>query len=120
MSTFAVLGMNENFAREEAKKKVRDFKVEKDSRIDLTMSQWLEAVEARVIKIMDSKRVVQLSSMFDAPQYAAEYAERVRALGRCRDVAIKAKVRANQPGSRGKSPTKTSWISWSMDYTGSL
>ena len=29
MSTFAVFGMNEHFAREEAKRKVRDFKIEK-------------------------------------------------------------------------------------------
>ncbi|MGV8865226.1 MAG: hypothetical protein ACOH2T_29320 [Pseudomonas sp.] len=59
--------MNEHFAREEAKKKVRDFKIEKGRRIDLSMSQWLQAVEDRVIKVMDGKRVVQLSSMFDAP-----------------------------------------------------
>jgi hypothetical protein len=67
MSTFAVFGMNEHFAREEAKRKVRDFKIEKGKRIELTMSQWLQAVEDRVIKIMDGKRVAQLSSMFDAP-----------------------------------------------------
>ncbi|WP_223531287.1 hypothetical protein [Pseudomonas sp. GL-R-19] len=67
MSTFAVFGMNEHFAREEAKRKVRDFKIEKGKRIELSMSQWLQAVEDRVIKIMDGKRVAQLSSMFDAP-----------------------------------------------------
>ncbi len=67
MSTFAVFGMNEHFAREEAKRKVRDFKIEKGQRIELSMSQWLQAVEDRVVKIMDGKRVAQLSSMFDAP-----------------------------------------------------
>lgn len=67
MSTFAVFGMNEHFAREEAKRKVRDFKIEKGKRIELSMSQWLQAVEDRVVKIMDGKRVAQLSSMFDAP-----------------------------------------------------
>lgn len=67
MSTFAVFGMNEHFAREEAKRKVRDFKIEKGHRIELTMSQWLQAVEDRVVKIMDGKRVAQLSNMFDAP-----------------------------------------------------
>ena len=67
MSTFAVFGMNEHFAREEAKRKVRDFKIEKGKRVELSMSQWLQAVEDRVIKIMDGKRVAQLSSMFDAP-----------------------------------------------------
>lgn len=67
MSTFAVFGMNEHFAREEAKRKVRDFKIEKGKRIELTMSQWLQAVEDRVVKIKDGKRVAQLSCMFDAP-----------------------------------------------------
>jgi hypothetical protein len=67
MSTFAVFGMNEHFAREEAKRKVRAFKIEKGQRIELSMSQWLQAVEDRVVKIMDGKRVAQLSSMFDAP-----------------------------------------------------
>ncbi|CAI8787849.1 MULTISPECIES: hypothetical protein [Pseudomonas] len=67
MRTFAVFGMNEHFAREEAKRKVRDFKIEKGKRIELSMSQWLQAVEDRVVKIMDGKRVAQLSSMFDAP-----------------------------------------------------
>jgi len=67
MSTFAVFGMNEHFAREEAKRKVRDFKIERGQRIELSMSQWLQAVEDRVIKIMDGKRVAQFSSMFDAP-----------------------------------------------------
>lgn len=67
MSTFAVFGMNEHFAREEAKRKVRDFKIEKGRRVELSMSQWLQAVEDRVVKIMDGKRVAQLSSMFDAP-----------------------------------------------------
>ena len=119
MSTFAVFGMNENFAREEAKKKVRDFKFEKGSRIELSMSQWLQAVEDRVIKIMDSKRVSQLSGMFDAPQFAAEYAERVRKIGRCRDVIIRAKVKSPQKDAKKKSGTKLSWMDYSMDYTGS-
>lgn len=39
MSTFAVFGMNENFAREEAKKKVRSFKIEKGQRTELSPSQ---------------------------------------------------------------------------------
>jgi len=31
------------------------------------MSQWLQAVEDRVIKIIGGKRIALLSSMFDAP-----------------------------------------------------
>ncbi|WP_085716577.1 hypothetical protein [Pseudomonas sp. B28(2017)] len=84
--------MSEHFARKEAKRKVRGFKFEKGQRIEFSMSQWLQDVEDRVIKIMDGKRVAQLSSMFDAPQYAAEYAERIRKLERCRDVIIRSLI----------------------------
>ncbi|MBD9599358.1 hypothetical protein IB252_05885 [Pseudomonas sp. PDM10] len=117
MSTFAVFGMNEHFAREEAKRKVRDFKIEKGKRVELSMSQWLQAVEDRVVKIMDGKRVAQLSSMFDAPQYAADYAERIRKLGRCRDVIIRAKIKLPQNDLRRKSPTKLSWMDYSPEST---
>lgn len=77
------------------------------------MSQWLQAVENRVVKIMDGKRVAQLRSMFDAPQHAAEYAERIRKLGRCRDVIIRAKIKLPQNDAKRKSATKLSW----MDYS---
>jgi hypothetical protein len=117
MSTFAVFGMNEHFAREEAKRKVRDFKMEKGQRIELSMSQWLQAVEDRVIKVMDGKRVVQLSSMFDAPQYTADYAERIRKLGWCRDVVIRAKIKLPQSDSKQKSATKLSWMDYSIEST---
>jgi ribosomal protein L5 len=117
MSTFAVFGMNEHFAREEAKRKVRDFKIKKGQRIELSVSQWLQAVEDRVIKIMNGKRVVQLSSMFDAPQYAANYAERIRKLGRCRDVIIRAKVKVPQNDVRRKSAMKLSWVDYSIEST---
>ncbi|MFJ2364803.1 hypothetical protein ACIPIN_14110 [Pseudomonas sp. NPDC087697] len=93
MSTFAVFGMTEHFAREEAKRKVR------------------------VIKIMDGKRIAQLSRMFDAPQYAADYADRIRKLGRCRDVIIRAKVKLPQDDLRRKSPTKLSWMDYSPEST---
>jgi hypothetical protein len=117
MSTFAVFGMNENFAREEARRKVRDFKIEKGIRIELSMSQWLAAVEARVIKIMDGKRVVQLSSMFDAPQFASEYAEMVRKNGRCRDVRVRARTKVPATNTRSKSATKLSWSDYATEET---
>lgn len=117
MSTFAVFGMNEHFAREEAKRKVRDFKIEKGQRIELSMSQWLQAVEDRVVKIMDGSRVAQLSSMFDAPQYAADYADRIRKLGRCRDIIIRAKIKLPQNDTRRKSATKLSWMDYSPEST---
>ncbi|QHF38588.1 hypothetical protein PS893_01748 [Pseudomonas fluorescens] len=117
MRTFAVFGMNEYFAREEAKRKVRDFKIEKGKRIELSMSQWLQAVEDRVVKIMDGKRVAQLSSMFDAPQYAADNTERIHKPGRCRDVVIRAKVKLPQNDAKRKSATRLSWMDHSLEST---
>jgi hypothetical protein len=58
MSTFAVFGMTEHFAREEAKKKTPAKK---------TMQEWLDAVEARVDQVLEGSRCVQLSNLFDAP-----------------------------------------------------
>jgi hypothetical protein len=40
MSTFAVFGMNEHFAREEAKRKVRDFKIK--GRKSATKLSWMD------------------------------------------------------------------------------
>ena len=71
----------------------------------------------RVIKMMDGKRVAQLSSMFDAPQCTAEYAERIRKLGRCRDVIIRAKIKLPQNDAKRKSATKLSWMDYSPEST---
>jgi len=59
--------------------------------------------------------VAQLSSMFDALQYAADYADRIRKLGRCRDVIIRAKIKLPQNDLRRKSPTKLSWLDYSPE-----
>lgn len=68
MSTFAVFGMTEHFAREEARKKTPT----NVGKTQLTEAQWLEAVERRVEQVMAGARVAQLSALYDAPpQFAS-------------------------------------------------
>lgn len=71
MTTFAVFGMSENWAREEAKEHTPTFKHENGKRIDLTVSEWEAEVESQIKKIMAGKKCVQLSPMFDAPPVRA-------------------------------------------------
>lgn len=67
MTTFAVFGMSENWAREDAKEHTPTFKNENGKRVDLTVSEWAVEVEVQVAKIMEGKKCVRLSPMFDAP-----------------------------------------------------
>ncbi|MFJ3367306.1 hypothetical protein [Pseudomonas sp. NPDC086251] len=66
ISTFAVFGMNEHLAHEETKRKVRDFKIEKGQRIELSESMTLSRRGS-----VDQDHVQQasraLSSMLDGP-----------------------------------------------------
>lgn len=67
MSTFAVFGMSESWARDEAKETTGTHKMEGAKRVERTIAEWEEAVEAEVARIMASKKSVRLSPMFDAP-----------------------------------------------------
>ncbi|MEB0226301.1 hypothetical protein [Pseudomonas sp. 10S4] len=67
MSTFAVFGMSENWAREEAREQTSTHKTENGKRLERTIPEWEAAVEAYVAKIMAGKKCVRLSPMFDAP-----------------------------------------------------
>lgn len=107
MSAFAVFGMTEHFAREDARKKTPT----KVGKTELTPSQWLAAVESRTEKTMAGTRVVQLSRLFDAPQFAQHYIDLLRKSGRARDIKIRAKVKIDVPAAaKGKKkPPRTSW-----------
>ncbi|MNG10941.1 hypothetical protein D3C84_944400 [compost metagenome] len=107
MSTFAVFGMTEHFAREEARKKTPTT----IGKTELTPSQWLAAVESRAEKTMLSSRVVQLSSLFDAPQFAEQYFALLRKAGKSRDLKIRAKVKVEAPATGGgkKKAPSTTW-----------
>jgi hypothetical protein len=67
MTTFAVFGMSESWAREEAKETTSTHKMDGGKRLERTIAEWEEAVEAEVERIMASKKSVRLSPMFDAP-----------------------------------------------------
>lgn len=67
MSTFAVFGMSENWAREEARENTSTQKTVDGKRLERTIREWEEAVEAQVAKIMAGKKCVRLSPFFDAP-----------------------------------------------------
>lgn len=92
MTTFAVFGMSESWAREEAKETTSTHKMEGAKRIERTITEWEEAVEAEVVRIMASKKSVRLSPMFDAPQYAQQFIEMARASIVCRDLKIRTKA----------------------------
>jgi len=92
MTTFAVFGMSENWAREEARENTSTHKTVDGKRIERTIREWEEAVEAQVAKIMAGKKCVRLSPMFDAPQYAQQFMEMARASIVCRDLKIRTKA----------------------------
>lgn len=92
MSTFAVFGMSENWAREEAKEHTPTFKNEDGKRVDLSVSEWEAEVEAQVAKIMAGNKCVRLSPMFDAPQYAQQFMDMARKSIVCRDLKIRTKA----------------------------
>ncbi|EJM09790.1 hypothetical protein PMI21_05522 [Pseudomonas sp. GM18] len=71
MSTFAVFGMSENWAREEAKEHTNTYKMENGKMVERTIAEWELAVEVEVARIMAGKKCVRLSPMFDAPPVRA-------------------------------------------------
>lgn len=107
MSTYAVFGMTEHFARDEARKKTAT----KSGGRDLTEQEWLERVEARVQKIMEGKRIVQLSGMFDAPQFAEQFIRLMHSDNSARrDISIRARVRVSVDAA--KKTKKAYQLKW--------
>lgn len=117
MSTFAVFGMTRDMAVAEAKKKVATVKTDGSvpgGRRELTMAEWMEAVEKRAKEIMAGHTVRQLSPMFDAPQYAEEFIALARKTLECRDMHIKLRTTltdaSGQPLTHKKTGApKTGW-----------
>lgn len=122
MTTFAVFGMSENWAREEAKEHTPTFKHENGKRIDLTVSEWEEEVESQIKKIMAGKKCVRLSPMFDAPQYAQQFVEMARKSIVCRDLKIRTKAvlvdAINKPILNAKTGVpKVGFADWAPEAT---
>ena len=92
MTTFAVFGMSESWAREEAKESTSTHKMDGGKRLERTIAEWEEAVEAEVERIMASKKRVLISPMVVSPQYAQQFMEMARASIVCRDLKIRTKA----------------------------
>lgn len=92
MTTFAVFGMSENWAKEEAREHTPTFKNVNGKRIDLSVTEWEDEVKIQIAKIMAGKKCVRLSPFFDAPQYAQQFVEMARSRIKCRDLKIRTKA----------------------------
>lgn len=118
MSTFAVFGMTRDYAYQHAFKNTPTVVFEKTSNVlgggeprDLTESEWLAAVDANTEKMLKSKRVTQLSQLFDTPHFASDYIRLLRQRGECRDLIIRYK-RKEKPRKGSKKPFSLKWDTW--------
>lgn len=91
MSTFAVFGMTRELALVEARKKVKTTRKTPQGEVAIGMSEWLRLCEKRADDIMAGAKTLQLSPLFDAPQYAEQFIEIARKSCKCRDMHIKFK-----------------------------
>lgn len=118
MSTFAVFGMTRDYARQAALKNTSTVMFEPGSNVlgsggrrEMKESEWLEAVDAQADRLFKSKRLVQLSGMFDAPQFAADFIKLVREQCESRDLIIKYRHKVKKEG-KAKKPYSLEWRSW--------
>ena len=98
MSTFAVFGMTRDAARAVAMRNTPDARLATPPAVGwvhMSMAEWLEQVDRATRKIMEGRRVRQLSPLFDAPQFAEQFIQLARKSeqggGGCRDMRIRAK-----------------------------
>ena len=85
--------------------------------IDLTVAEWDEAVHKQAVKIMQGKKVRQLSPTFDAPQYAEQFVSLARKGGNCRDLRVRARCTLTDAEGNPliNKKTKAPRIGW-VDY----
>lgn len=86
--------------------------------LELTPSEWGEAVQRNAYAIMTGERVKQLSALFDTPQHAQQFIDLAKKAGACRDLKIRCKAALlDENGKKILSPkTKMPIIGWS-DYS---
>lgn len=121
MSTFAVFGMTEAVALAEAR---RSTKTKKPSgktgvpAVDMSPSEWEEAVQRTAEAIMAGEKVKQLSGLFDSPQFAHQFIDLAKKAGACRDLKIRCKAALlDEKGKKILSPkTRMPVIGWA-DWT---
>lgn len=75
------------------------------------MDEWKARVEIRVARIMSGKRIVQLSGLFDDPQFADHFVRLMKEDPvECRDICIKARVRLSVDAK--SKPKKSYRLAW--------
>lgn len=86
--------------------------------MELTPSEWDEAVQRNADAIMAGEKVKQLSTLFDTPQHAQQFIELAKKAGACRDLKIRCKaILLDEKGKKILSPkTRMPVIGWS-DYS---
>lgn len=120
MSTFAVFGMTADVALAEARKTAKTTKPSGKvgcPPVDMTLAEWNEEVQKQAEKIMQGKKVRQLSPAFDAPQYAEQFVTLARKAGQYRDLRVRAKCELTDAEGRPviNKKTKAPRIGW-VDY----
>lgn len=90
--------------------------------IDLTVAEWDEAVDKQALKIMQGKKVRQLSPTFDAPQYAEQFVSLARKSSHCRDLRVRAKCtltdsEGNPLTNKKTKAPKIGWIDYQPELT---
>lgn len=121
MSTFAVFGMTASAALADARKHTKIAKPSGKAGcppLELTPSEWGEAVQRNADAIMAGEKVKQLSALFDTPQHAEQFIELAKKAGACRDLKIRCKAALlDEKGKKILSPkTRMPIIGWS-DYS---
>lgn len=118
MSTFAVFGMTASAALADARKQTKITKPSGKAGcpppLELTPSEWNEAVQRNADAIMASEKVKQLSALFDTPQHAQQFIELAKKAGACRDLKIRCKAALiDEKGKKILSPkTRMPVIGW--------
>ncbi|MGH1470133.1 MAG: hypothetical protein ACRBCS_03010 [Cellvibrionaceae bacterium] len=111
MSTFAVFGMTDCYARKLAEKNIP----QNINGIPMTLEQTKEAIKKYSSEVMASKKVVRLSQKFDFPQAAKDYINITKAAGcEYRDLHIKTFSKEDIPQGEAKTAAqmKAKWKVW--------
>ncbi|WP_024718039.1 hypothetical protein [Pseudomonas putida] len=117
MSTFAVFGMTAAQALADARKSTKNTKPSGKQGVppvEITLEEWLEAVQRNADAIMAGVKVKQLSTLFDTPQHARQFIDLAKKAGACRDLKIRCKAALlDEKGKKILSPkTRMPVIGW--------
>lgn len=91
MSTFAVFGMSRAAALKDAYRNTPTTRGSGAAIVEMTAAEWEDACQRKADKVMAGTKVKQLSTLFDAPQFARQFIELQRKAGGCRDLHIRYK-----------------------------